>query len=63
MSRMADAEIELSRAEHGGECPLCRAGTIETVDGENRCRGECGAVTESQNLHGLIRRAGRVSNG
>ena len=49
MSRMADAEIMLARAEDGDECPLCGAGTIETVDGENRCRGECGAVTRAQN--------------
>ena len=48
MSFVSDGEIMLSRAQDGDECPLCRAGTIETVDGENRCRGECGAVTRAQ---------------
>ena len=49
MSAMADAEILLSRAEHDEECPLCKCGTVEVVDGEVRCRGECGAVTRAQN--------------
>ena len=40
-------EYQLSRAENGDECPLCHSGTIERVDGENRCMGECGGVTDA----------------
>lgn len=28
----------------GDECPSCQNGTVEIVDDEVRCRGECGAV-------------------
>jgi len=28
----------------GDECPSCRNGTVEFVDDEVRCRGECGAI-------------------
>jgi len=30
--------------EEDDECPLCEFGTVEVVDGEVRCRGECGAT-------------------
>ena len=26
------------------ECPECKSGTLESVDGELRCRGECGGI-------------------
>jgi hypothetical protein len=28
----------------GVECPVCRCGTVEFVDEEVRCRGECGTI-------------------
>ena len=34
----------LARSEPDDECPLCHSGTVEHVDGEVRCRGECGAT-------------------
>jgi hypothetical protein len=34
----------LAFTEPGDECPLCQCGTVEHVDGEARCMGECGAV-------------------
>ena len=64
MSRTADAETLLARAEEGDECPLCHNGTVElrsvpwvpsmgmVLDPrEARCRGRsgCGAVTRAQN--------------
>jgi len=51
MSKVSDAQIELSEASNGDECPLCRAGTVEIVNGEVRCRGECGAVAEERAPH------------
>ena len=45
MSKVSDAQIELAEASNGDECPLCHSGTVEIVNGEVRCRGECGAVT------------------
>lgn len=51
MSKVSDAQIELSEASHGDECPLCHAGTVELVNGEVRCRGECGSVTASRALY------------
>ena len=48
MSRMADREIMLARTEHGAECPLCECGTVEVVDGEVKCRGECGCMARAQ---------------
>lgn len=37
-------EKALNAIEEGDECPFCTAGTVEFVDDEMRCRGECGAV-------------------
>lgn len=48
MSKVSDAQIELSEASNGDECPLCHAGTVEIVDGDVSCRGECGSVVESR---------------
>ena len=52
MSRMADDEILLSRAEDGDECPLCQCGTVEIVVSARiywvKCRGECGNSTKAQ---------------
>ena len=48
MSKVSDAQIELSEASNGDECPLCHAGTVEIVNGEVRCRGECGSVAEDR---------------
>jgi len=31
-------------SEDGDECPACQNGTVEVVDGEVRCRGECGSI-------------------
>jgi len=44
MSKVSDAQIELSEASNGDECPLCHSGTVEIVNHKVRCRGECGAV-------------------
>jgi hypothetical protein len=37
-------EAMLLATDHGDECPLCECGTVEHVDGQVKCRGECGAV-------------------
>jgi hypothetical protein len=38
----------LLQAKDGDECPLCLNGTVEIVDGETRCKGECGAVVKHE---------------
>ena len=35
--------------EDGDECPYCGNGTVEIVEDEIRCRGECGSVWENVN--------------
>lgn len=37
-------------AKHGEECPICRNGTVEHVDGEIKCRGECGNTVRKPDL-------------
>lgn len=49
MFELEDASREYRRnlamkVEPGDECPFCQNGTVEIVDDEVRCRGECGAV-------------------
>lgn len=36
----------LRDTDHGDECPICECGTVEHVDGEIKCRGECGSVVQ-----------------
>lgn len=48
MMRLLDAQqsdpLFLSGLEDGDECPNCGDGTIEFVEDEARCMGECGQV-------------------
>jgi len=42
-----DEAVDITEAilvDDGDECPWCGNGTVEIVDGELRCRGECGTV-------------------
>jgi hypothetical protein len=43
--------MELQHLAQDDECPLCQSGTVEVVNGEVRCRGECGTVwTDAENV-------------
>lgn len=42
------AEKAFRCASDGDECPLCRNGTVEIVDGEVRCQSECGNTAEKE---------------
>lgn len=44
------AEIFLNNMEV--ECPVCRCRTVEFVDGEVRCRGECGTIWKKDRWDG-----------
>lgn len=41
---MTTAENITGKVVADDECPNCMNGTVEVVDGEVRCRGECGAT-------------------
>lgn len=44
-AEMPDEELpDMEALDHGDECPYCENGTIEIVDDEIRCRGECGFI-------------------
>lgn len=43
VNNMNDYDTQLlAVADDGDECPICKCGTVEIVDGEVRCKGECG---------------------
>ena len=41
---LSDDTPILTREAEGIECPVCKCGTLELVDDELRCRGECGRI-------------------
>jgi len=42
-------KCELAGTPNGDECPVCENGTVEIVNGEVRCKGECGTVVKYNN--------------
>lgn len=41
-----DFAAMMRETEHDDECPICECGTVEHVNGEIKCRGECGTVVQ-----------------
>ena len=46
----ANFELFGNVSEDGDECLVCENGTVEVVDGEVRCMGECGTTTQVETV-------------